>query len=218
MPPCAVCQSPPGPSNTRPLTRLAPGKLLHSCAQSCEKLPCYLATRIDKATGPVTISNSAKEARTVKDLLEQGGFFQKKTGIITLCLCFEEVTEETISPLSTPLPTRIKNKKAAIIQEDYKLRTPKAIRTTKVKKEKATKKEKQPIKEEKAIIRKRTISQLSDPQTEKTPPVLSPAPSSPLPELSYDVGFSDIILPEEEELISTAYDTSNAPYNLRRKR
>lgn len=66
------------------------------------------------------------------------------------------------------------------------------------------------LKESSYAARKRAISQLSNPQTEKSPLATTPQPSEPG---TYEEGriFSDLDLLEEDNLL---YDTP--PYNLRK--
>ena len=163
---------------------------------SYDHLPRYLATRVDQKTGPVKLSATAKRSRTIAALVEHASFIRTgKTGTVLICVCFEElIPEEPVTFNSpSPLPTRTKVKKE--------------LKEKGVKKERKDPELHYPDAEGKVSYgtRKRAISQLSSPQTKKTPP-----PSEP--EFEREEPFlSDVTLPEED---TVTYDTP--PYNLRK--
>jgi hypothetical protein len=177
---------------------------------SYEDLPRYLATRIDPKTGPVKLSATAKRSRTIISLIEQASFIRTgKTGVIQICVCFEKLVYEEPAPLPSlsPLPNRTK------VKEEPSLKTAKG--KEKDKGEKATDQIRCPQPKTNAShgARKRAISQISSPQTEKTPPGRTPQPDE---NALYEGIFSDLELPEEEETRNEVPSENSQPYNLRK--
>jgi hypothetical protein len=198
--------------------------------ETYDSLPRYLATRVDIKFGPIRISNTALQSRTVYKLIEEASFTRSGKGMVQMCVCFEEVIQE-IEPKSptpvtpSPLPYRTTKPRG-------KLFVIKKESQTKLKKMKAPAQGRdnnivrlspplQPSKTKKLSYstRKRAISQVSSPQTIKTPPttektILDTEVVSYDSNLSEDSdNLSDLTLPGTD---NSSYVSSS--YNLRSKR
>ena len=182
--------------------------------ESYEDLPRYLATRIDPKTGPVKLSATAKKSRTIVSLIEQASFIRTgKTGIMQICVCFEKlVYEEPPTRLSpSPLPNRTK------IKEESNFKTAKGKERDKKEFVSSLQQVRYPQTKKNVPYgaRKRGISQISSPQTEKTPPGRTPQPDE---NTLYEGMLSDLELPEEEEEApcNEVSSENSPPYNLRK--
>lgn len=198
-----------------------------------DHLPSYLATRVDTRLGPVRISTAAKGARTVLQLIEDGGFSRTNKTQIQICVCFEDIIEEEepepeLSPTPlTPIPYRTNTpKQRTYAKKEVQLQS----KTPKVKKEKGRHSAVQPLKEERPAQkkqttsyghRKRTISQVSSPQTTKTPPIEKELSTQAEPTLYDDQDLSDsseLLDLELPELPEEPKSTPAPSYNLRAKK
>jgi hypothetical protein len=179
--------------------------------ETYDGLPRYLATRVDPKFGPIRISNTALQSRTIYKLVEEASFARSGKGMIQMCVCFEDVIQEIepessapITPSPLPYRTTKPQENPFVIKKENQ---------TKVKKENQAKpkKRKTPAQGKVRDTRKRGISQVSSPQTTKTPPTATTTTEIE----SYDLSIfedsdnlSDLILPGTDDglNISSSYD------------
>lgn len=167
----------------------------------------YIATRIDSKTGPVQLSMTAKQSRTILQLVEEGSFVRKNS-YIQMYICFDEeiIEDQTPTPSPLPLPTRTKIKREKLKKDDTVQKKQRGVKN----KEKS--KEMQPKVESSYVVHKRAISQLSTPQSPRTSPREALNTPSPIQSYEDEGTFSNLHLPEEVD----TPQPEPTPYNLRK--